>query len=678
MAIRDFTVGPAKGLKHAVGVNLPNLVVIAGPNGAGKSTLLHQLYVRRNEFMETGTRVIYLGPHRPWRKSTLTGAAMYTLPYSYRQLSEMDIFPGFQQFVPPGLQFMQNMAGHMRDPDTADESYGTVKYSISRLGFRRQNRVTQEFDAHGGMVPPDVVPEIYEPLREMTRYLLPHLQFHTVDLSDDQNIKVLFRRSDGDARDLIDIDDLSSGEKAVVSMFLPFLESQIDILLSGAQSEPEGASTTALIDEPDLHLHPTLQASLVEYLREMADTSEVQFIITTHSPTILDALNEDELFLVAPLASVADGNQFLRVTDSQERLEAMRELTGSTHLVTRLRPIVFIEGTHPAPRGTSDQRIVELLMPEAASWVLVPTGSRTEAVKSASSLRNVAPDNLPGLPVFCLVDADQGVPNDPDYAISWPVAMVENLLLDPDAIWELLAPFRERLSLASRADVESELKEIARTLRDDEIRLRVSSAVKPFRIPIQPTEPEAVESTIRSAREKFDEQLENLGGAERITAIVKEAQQSVDRILEESRQLEAFRGKQILKAFYDRHGNNAGFSYVSFVYSLAQKVKEGSRLNKLVAVPVRRVQRYVPPQLVEVLECAHSVLREGSLERDTAMSALANARAARAAWEEGDSDEVDRSRLREALVRTARALHAHGATELHQALLQAAVEVGIG
>jgi hypothetical protein len=267
MAIRDFVVGPAKGLKHAAGNNLPNLVVIAGPNGAGKSTLLNQLRLRRNEFMEPGTHVIYLGPHRPWRKATLNGAAMYSLPYSYRQLSEMDTFPGFQQFIPPGMQFLQNMTGQMRDPDTADESYGTVKYPISKLGFRRQTRVAQEFDARGGTIPPDVVPDVFEPLRELTRYLLPHLRFNQVDLSNDQDIKVLFRRNDGDARDLIDIDDLSSGEKAVVSMFLPFLESQIDVLLSGAEDGPEATSTTALIDEPDLHLHPTLQASLVEYLR---------------------------------------------------------------------------------------------------------------------------------------------------------------------------------------------------------------------------------------------------------------------------------------------------------------------------------------------------------------------------------------------------------------------------
>jgi hypothetical protein len=218
---------------------------------------------------------------------------------------------------------------------------------------------------------------------------------------------------------------------------------------------------------------------------------------------------------------------------------------------------------------------------------------------------------------------------------------------------------------------------LARALRDDEIRLRVSSSIQPLRIPIQPTSVEAVEPAITAAREQIDDKLGRLGGKERIAAVVAEAYETVYRIMAEGRELEAFRGKQILKAFHDRYGNRAGFSYPSFVYTLAQKVKTGSRLNRLVSEPVRRIQRYVPPELVSVLEGACAELPEGG-ERDTAVSALADARKARAVWEGGGLDEVDRSSLRDVLVRTARALHAHGAMELHQALLKATVEVGIG
>src|ERR687890_295594 len=122
MAIRSFSVGPAKGLKHAAGENLPNLGVIAGPNGAGKSTLLHQLYIGRDRFVEPGTNVLYLDPHRPWRKSTLSGAAMYDLQYSYRQIWEMHGIPRLQKSVPQGLELFQYVRG-TRTPGTSDDTY---------------------------------------------------------------------------------------------------------------------------------------------------------------------------------------------------------------------------------------------------------------------------------------------------------------------------------------------------------------------------------------------------------------------------------------------------------------------------------------------------------------------------------------------------------------------------
>jgi hypothetical protein len=87
----------------------------------------NRTYLRRNELVEPETNVIYLGPHRPWRKSTLSGVAMYSLPYSYRELSQMDMFSDFQQFVPSGLQLLQNTPGQVRDSDTADEAYGTAR-----------------------------------------------------------------------------------------------------------------------------------------------------------------------------------------------------------------------------------------------------------------------------------------------------------------------------------------------------------------------------------------------------------------------------------------------------------------------------------------------------------------------------------------------------------------------
>jgi len=603
---------------------------------------------------------------------------MYGLQYSFREALEMLTFPQFQT-APAGLQMLAYISGQQRDPDTADESYAVVKQTIAKTGFSRQRRVTRAYDDNGGMIPPNTIPDIFEPLRELTRFLLPHLQFETVDLDNEQNIRVLFHRADGDVRNSIDIDDLSSGEKAVISLFLPYVEGRMQRLLSGEPADSGAPLPTTLIDEPEIHLHPTLQVSMLEYMRAMTERGEAQFILTTHSTTILDALSDDELFLLAPVASVGDGNQFLQVTTSQERLEAIRQLTGSTHSVTRGRPIVFIEGVQPSAKGISDRRIVEALMPEAAGWVLVPAGGRTEAIRSATRLRDVASDNLPNIPVFALIDADQAILSDPDYAISWPVAMIENLLLDPVAIWNLLYPVRDRVpTLRSASDIEAELREIARDMREDEIRLRVGASIKPMRVTIEPTDPAAAEAAIVAARTEFDEQLGAVGGAEGVSAVVEKAREAVDSILAEGRELEAFRGKEILKAFHDRHGNRAGINYPAFVYGLAEKVKAESRLNGLVSVPVRRIQRYVPPELVPALEDATAVIPAETPEHSAVLMTLEQARTARTAWDEGSGDGVDRSDLRAALVQTARVLRDRGATDLHQRLLQATVEVGLG
>jgi hypothetical protein len=85
MAFKSFRVGPSKGLVLAELEEVPNLLVVVGPNGSGKSTLLYELQRNRGTLAEPRTRVIYLNPYRPWRRTTFGTAFLYNLPYSYRQ-----------------------------------------------------------------------------------------------------------------------------------------------------------------------------------------------------------------------------------------------------------------------------------------------------------------------------------------------------------------------------------------------------------------------------------------------------------------------------------------------------------------------------------------------------------------------------------------------------------------
>ncbi len=79
---------------------------------------------------------------------------------------------------------------------------------------------------------------------------------------------------------------------------------------------------------------------------------------------------------------------------------------------------------------------------------------------------------LPGTPVFGLVDGDRDDVTGADHVIAWPVAMIENLLLDAEAIHQALLPLRAQTRAGSVGAVQTALERAAAARIDDEIRLR--------------------------------------------------------------------------------------------------------------------------------------------------------------------------------------------------------------
>jgi hypothetical protein len=189
----------------------------------------------------------------------------------------------------------------------------------------------------------------------------------------------------------------------------------------------------------------------------------------------------------------------------------------------------------------------------------------------------------------------------------------------------------------------------------------------------------AVDDVLAAARQEFQDKLDQLGGPEQLAERVRDAIGTVDGILAERRELEAFRGKAILKRFHDENDLNRIFPYLAFVYELAGRVSSRPRLRELCGQAVMKIQRYVPPDLVATLEGSAARLAElGDPASELAVEALDQAREARDRWEDGQPDEIDRAHMREVLVQVARALRGHGAEDLHGALLRSAVQVGLG
>jgi len=78
---------------------------------------------------------------------------------------------------------------------------------------------------------------------------------------------------------LYDIAEMASGEQAISPLLYEFV--RLDI-----------AKSVVLIDELELHLHPPQQQALLRGLRRIGP--DCQFIITTHSPFLTEAIPDDE------------------------------------------------------------------------------------------------------------------------------------------------------------------------------------------------------------------------------------------------------------------------------------------------------------------------------------------------------------------------------------------------
>ena len=85
---------------------------------------------------------------------------------------------------------------------------------------------------------------------------------------------------------------LSSGYKSCVYIILGIIK-EIELRFTKHRIYANEFDGVILIDEIDLHLHPILQSKLIKALKEIFP--RVQFIVTTHSPSVLQTLDRNEI-----------------------------------------------------------------------------------------------------------------------------------------------------------------------------------------------------------------------------------------------------------------------------------------------------------------------------------------------------------------------------------------------
>lgn len=456
-----------------------------------------------------------------------------------------------------------------RNPWDFDDAASYLKYSLCQIELDRREAIAARYEKNKEIAK-DSVPDLWQPLRELTEHLLPHLEFQEIDTSDKERVQCLW--SVHEEETIVDIDDLSSGEKSIIQLFFPLVEHRVRETLRKVKEEDDGPlqrKFCALIDEPELHLHPNLQAKILDYFRTLSARDNAQFVVATHSPTIVENANSDELYLLRPAEMVSpDENQLKKVATDDEKLDLLREVFGSTSNLTAMRPLLIVEGK-PAERRSqraADERIYSFLSGQFSRVAILPAAGKAECLALTSSLNDILCEYSPELRAHALLDRDVRERQYSESTVHMlPVSMVENFLVDPAVIWKATALVRHKTELTNEDEVALALTRILDELEEAEIERRIKAAIgaKTFRLkdPI---------SSVREQVSKFTRNLENELNDERVQSIRKECESRVEEIKEKNLRRELFRGKTIIDEYFKRHLHNTGMSKEMFIYECAR------------------------------------------------------------------------------------------------------------
>lgn len=120
--------------------------------------------------------------------------------------------------------------------------------------------------------------------------LFPEIQDFTFQSSDDLHNYVLFTTEDGAFR----YTQLGYGYQSMLSWIVDLCKRMFDAY-PDLENPLEGGAIV-LVDEIDLHLHPKWQREIISYLSEAFPN--VQFIVTTHSPLVVQSANDINLYVL--------------------------------------------------------------------------------------------------------------------------------------------------------------------------------------------------------------------------------------------------------------------------------------------------------------------------------------------------------------------------------------------
>ncbi|SFR34087.1 AAA family ATPase [Halogeometricum limi] len=131
-----------------------------------------------------------------------------------------------------------------------------------------------------------------------------------------------------------DLRDISAGSQQILALLT-------ELETAGTQTD------LLLLEEPETHLHPGAQRTIYNTIKQVAEETDTQIILTTHSEVFIDSGDSSRLIK----ATREDGDTVFSKVDEDVENEAMSVLGYEKSRLLQSRAVVFVE-------GLSDKRVI--------------------------------------------------------------------------------------------------------------------------------------------------------------------------------------------------------------------------------------------------------------------------------------------------------------------------------
>ncbi|TFH72953.1 ATP-binding protein [Cellulomonas sp. HD19AZ1] len=489
MRIVRFRIENYKGVRAATAASLEArpLTLITGRNGTGKSLILEALTAAWSGNINLPEFVGPYGSSLVIEIGLAFTAEEYELVDRWRSARALSPITRLQEHVLEVVSTNRESTGRYLQRDALIETLQNPLFSrdhpfasVDLLSARRQVSLTTTTTVDLSMLDrttnADQRRMMYDQeIRWKSGMQMPDVGAYLTSLDYRDYVAARAGLSvNGEYSRLQQIFESATGKRITLPHYDPVTtKSSIDVELpSGVQHSLEGLSNgeremlgmlyyvsqlsaqggVLLLDEPEKHLHPTLQQAVLTAMMSVAGRGQV--FVVTHSPTLIGGAAPDDVLVVQPAWESA-GNQVCRVSDDSGHLDVLVDLGISRRELFQADLLLFVE-------GADDERRLRLLFPDELAGARVVVGGGREAVlRAATTLRGLAV----GVPWLCVVDRDFWSDAEAEAAESgggvfvWRARMLENVLLTEPLLKIVLvagiAAENEQLGPVLKASVKS-------------------------------------------------------------------------------------------------------------------------------------------------------------------------------------------------------------------------------